>query len=245
MRSAVFTEYGRPEVLQIQQVDKPVPRDDQVLIKVHATTVTTAECLMRRGCPRWGRVIIGLWRPRKRMRVMGLELAGTASLAHKPANTTFEQAAAAVDGATTALFFLRTKVGLASGQSLGADKVIDYTVADFTRGDQAYDVIFDTVGRSSLRRCRRVLATNGRYIATTGLRNAVLAPVTSLLGGRRVITGMSADKRESLPIVREMVESGRLRVVVDRSYPFEQLVQAHHYVDQGHKTGNVTVLVAS
>ncbi|NKE58784.1 NAD(P)-dependent alcohol dehydrogenase [Lentzea sp. PSKA42] len=321
MKAAVHTKFGPPDVVQV--VDRPVPvlRSGDVLIKVHATTVTTAECAMRRGEPLWGRVILGLRRPRSRLRTLGLEVAGvvdavgpavidfqpgdqvfgftgfavgahaeyvrlpaTGSLAMKPAALTFIEAAAAVDGATTALFFLRDKakvrpghrvlVNGASGsigtyavqlakhlgadvtavcgptnvdlvKSLGADEVIDYTVRDFTADLDAYDVIFDTVTKSSFRQSRRSLRRDGKYLPTTGLANNLWALWTRLLGGKRVVAGMSVNKRAALPVISSLVEAGKLRVVVDRTYPLTEITDAHRYVDAGHKRGNVVITVAS
>lgn len=318
MKAVVHTEFGPADVLALKEVAKPVPGDDDVLIRVHATTVTTAECLMRRGRPLWGRAIIGFRRPRKKMRVLGLELAGeiesvgkdvrrfkqgdqvfgftgfqvganaeytcmreNASLAVKPGNTTYEEAAAAVDGATTALFFL-DKAGIRGGQkvlvngasgsigtyavqlakhfgaevtgvcggrnvelvrSLGADKVIDYTKEDFTDTGERYDVIFDTVGKSSFSRCRGALTESGRYASTTGLLNYVLSAWTFIVGGRRVVSGMSVDKRKALVFLKGLIEAGTLKIVIDRTYPLDRIAEAHRYVEQGHKRGNVVVSV--
>jgi NADPH2:quinone reductase len=208
----------------------------------------------------------------------------TGSLAHKPRSVTHEEAAAAVDGATTALFFLRDKASIQPGQnvliigasgsigtyavqlakhfgarvtgvcstrnvdlvtSLGADSVIDYTRTDFTRGGERYDIIFDTVGKSSYGRCRRSLTERGRYVSTVGLDNAVLALVTPVTGGRRVVTGMSVRKDKALPFLRDLIEAGQLRIVIDRRYALADIVEAHRYVDTGHKRGNVAVSVAA
>ncbi|MFI6430696.1 NAD(P)-dependent alcohol dehydrogenase [Rhodococcus oryzae] len=320
MKAIIHTRFGGPEVLGLEQVRIPTPRDNEVLVKVHATTVTTAECKMRRGEPLWGRVILGLRRPRKKMRTLGLELAGeietvgrdvhrfkpgdqvfgftgfdigayaeykclpdTASLALKPVTKTYEEAAAAVDGATTALFFLRDKAKVRAGQkvlvngasgsvgtyavqlgkslgaevtgvcgpknlemvkSLGADKVIDYTKEDFTENTAAYDVVFDTIGRNSFARCKGSLTENGCYLSTSGLKNNLLSLWTSLWGGRKVITGMSIRKNDALEYVKKLIEADQLRIVIDRSYPLEQIVEAHRYVDTGHKRGNVVITVA-
>jgi len=319
MRAAVHTRFGSPDVVGIAEVAKPIPRKNDVLIKVHASTVTTAECGMRKGEPAWGRLIIGLRRPRKKLRVLGLEIAGvvesvgaevsrfkpgdevfgftgfsagghaeyvrlpeTGSLARKPANKTFAESAAAVDGATTALFFLRTKLGVRGGQrvlvngasgsigtyavqlakhfgaevigvcgpknvelvrSLGADEVIDYTERDFTEDLDAYDVVFDTVGKSSFARSKRALRANGRYVPTTGLGNIFRSLWTSPRGGKKVVAGMSVDKNEALVFIRELIEADELRIVVDRSYPLEQIAEAHRYVETGHKRGNVVISV--
>ncbi|WP_027502490.1 NAD(P)-dependent alcohol dehydrogenase [Rhodococcus sp. UNC363MFTsu5.1] len=319
MKAIVHTRFGGPEVLRLVQVRKPTPGDREVLVRVHATTVTTAECKMRRGEPRWGRVILGLRRPRRKLRTLGTELAGeieavgrdvqrfrpgdrvfgftgfdigayaeykclpdTASLALKPVNTTYEQAAAAVDGATTALFFLRDKAKVRPGQrvlvngasgsigtyavqlaksmgaevtgvcgphnlemvkSLGADEVIDYSGEDFTDAVGAYDIVFDTVGRNSFARCKGSLTENGCYVTTSGLNNVLLSLWTSLRGGRKVVTGMSVRKNETLAHVKELIEADQLRIVIDRCYPLDQIVEAHRYVDTGHKRGNVVISV--
>ncbi|SDL63116.1 NADPH2:quinone reductase [Lentzea albidocapillata subsp. violacea] len=320
MRAAVHTSFGPPDVVQV--VEKPLPtlRPGDVLIKVHATTVTSAECAMRRGEPLWGRVILGLRRPRAALRTLGLEVAGvvdsvgsavtgfqagdevfgftgfaagahadyvrlpaTGSLVMKPPSLTFAEAAAAVDGATTALFFLRDKakvrpgdrvlVNGASGsigtyavqlakhlgatvtavcgpsnvelvKSLGADEVIDYTAHDFTADPDSYDVVFDTVTKSSYRASRRALRAGGKYLPTTGLPNTFWALWTALRGGKRVVVGMSVNKRATLPVISSLLDEGKLRVVVDRTYPLARIADAHRYVDAGHKRGNVVVTVA-
>ncbi|WP_283137784.1 NAD(P)-dependent alcohol dehydrogenase [Rhizohabitans arisaemae] len=319
MKAMVFTRYGAPDVLTLQEVAKPAPGDDEVLIRVRATSVTSAECAMRRGRPLWGRVVLGLGRPRKRMRTLGLEVAGEvesvgrnvrrfgggdqvfgftgftlgacaeyvclpekASLAPKPANLSHEEAAAVVDGASTALFFLNGKANVRPGhrvlvngasgsigtyavqlakhfgaevtgvcgtrntdlvRSLGADKVIDYTKEDFTRNGERYDVVFDTVNKSSFLRCKGSLTRNGCYLPTSGLMNNALMLWTRMAGGRRVSTGMSVEKNEALIFLSELIETGGLKVVIDRRYRLEQAADAHRYVEEGHKTGNVVIAV--
>ncbi|NUT40917.1 MAG: NAD(P)-dependent alcohol dehydrogenase [Thermoactinospora sp.] len=313
MKAAVYTRFGPPEVISLHQVPKPRPRDGEVLIKVRATTVTSAECAMRRGRPLWGRVILGFLRPRKRMRRLGTELAGQveavgskvtrfgpgdevfgftgfrlganaeyvclpqqASLALKPGATGFEEAAAAVDGASTALHFLskakirpghRVLVYGASGSigsyavqlakrlgahvtavcgpsnadlvtGLGADEVIDYTKQDYSRGGARYDIVFDTLGKSSFARARAVLGRRGRYAVTTGLHNSLLSLITP-----RVVTGMSVEKNEALQLIRGLLEAGQLRVVIDRRYSFEEIAEAHRHVETGRKRGNVVVSI--
>jgi NADPH2:quinone reductase len=274
---------------------------------------------MRRGEPRWGRVIIGFTGPRKRMRTLGTELAGEveavgndvrrfrpgdqvfgfagfniganaeyiclperASLSLKPVNTSYDEAAAAVDGATTALYFLRDKARIGPGQrvlvngasgsvgsyavqlakhfgahvtavcgpgnaelvrSLGADDVIDHTRQDFTSNTSSYDIVFDTVGKSSFAKCRRSLTEKGCYLPTTGLVNLLWMLGTSTIRRRRVLTGMSVQKNDALAFVKQLIEGDQLTIVVDRRYPLEQIVEAHRYVDQGHKRGNVVVQV--
>ena len=317
MRAVKYTRFGPPEVLSVTEISKPAPKSDELIVEVHATTVTSAEAAMRRGRPLWGRVIIGLFRPRRRMQVLGIEVAGVVhavgrdvtrfrvgdevfgfagfdiganaeyfrmreqgSLALKPQGTTFDQAAAAVDGSTTALYFLRDKAKLRAGErllvigasgsigtyavqlgrhfgaevtgvcstrnvemvrTLGAHDVFDYTREDFAQSGRQWDVVFDTVGKSSFRACRRVLAPGGRFLPTTGLVNYALSWWTKLFGNVRVLAGMSVDKRESLAFVRELIEEGELQVVIDRRYTLDQIVEAHRYVDTGRKRGNVVV----
>jgi NADPH:quinone reductase-like Zn-dependent oxidoreductase len=319
MRAVMFHAYGPPEVLTQVDLPTPVPRADQVLIRVHATTVTSAECGMRRGEPRWGRVILGLRRPREGVRVLGLEFAGEvtavgpaarrlrvgdrvfgftgfgvganaeykclserASVTTIPANVTYAQAAAAVDGFTTAWYFLHDLANVQSGQkvlvigasgsigtyavqlakhlgaivhgvcsgrnaklveSLDADRVFDYTVEDFTTSGNRYDAVFDTVGRSSFARCRPVLAPRGCYLPTTGLANNVHAVRTALMGGPRVRTGMSVRKHTALAALRELLNENRLQIVIDRTYPMAEIVEAHRYVDSGRKVGNVVITI--
>lgn len=205
----------------------------------------------------------------------------TASLAPKPRNKSHEEAAAAVDGASTALHFLRDRARLQPGQhvlivgasgsigtyavqlakhlgaevtgvcstrnlelvrSLGADHVIDYTRQDPGRGEGAYDVVFDTVGKASFRACRRVMRPGSVYLSTVPTLGNVLQQLwTPWLGTRRVVGGMSIEKREALLYLRELIEADELQIVIDRRYPLESIVEAHRYVDGGHKRGNVVI----
>lgn len=319
MRAVAFQRYGGPEVLEAVEVERPRPGVGEVLVRVRATTVTAAEAGMRRGRPLWGRPIIGVLRPRARIRILGTEFAGTIeamgdgvegyalgdavfgfsgfdvganaeficvphrrSLCHKPDGLTFEQAAALVDGASTALFFLRDKADVQPGQKaaiigasgsvgsyavqlarhfgaevtavcsganadmvrdLGAHHVVDYTQQDFAATEQRYDVVFDTVDKCPFARCARVLKPHGVYVPTTGLINLWWAAWTRLRRGPRVLTGMSVDKTEALPLLCDLVESGAVRIVIDRTYPLDQLAEAHRYVDTGRKRGNVVIRV--
>jgi NADPH2:quinone reductase len=318
MKAIAYEKYGSPDVLKLKEVEKPTPKDNEVLIKVYATTVTAADCLMRRGDTFLSRIVLGFLKPRKK--ILGTELAGEivsvgknvkrfkecdqvfgftgfvlgayaeynrmpekGSLALKPANLTFDEAAAIVDGATTALFFLKDKAKIQSGQkiliigasgsigtvalqlakyfgaevtgvcstanmelvkSLGADKVIDYTREDFTRNGETYDIIFDTVSKSSFSLCKNSLKKNGCYLLTVAkLRHYAIMLVTSLAGGKRLLCGMSIEKINALNFIKELIENNKLKPVMDKYYPLEQIAEAHEYVEKGHKKGNVVITV--
>jgi len=315
MRAVVHDRYGPPEVLRLEEVARPVPEDDEVLVRIHATAVARMDCSFRRARPFvFYRLLTGLRRPRRR--ILGSELAGEvaavgaavsgfavgdrvlgssglgfgahaeficmregALLAHMPAGMSFEEAAAVCDGALKALTSLR-RANLREGQrilvygasgaigtaavqlaryfgadvtavcnprnlrlvrSLGADTVVDYTREDFTRNGQTYDVIFDAVGKHSFRRCRGSLEPGGTYIATDLLQNVILALWTSRVGDKRVLFPVSPATRDDLLFVKELVEAGRYRAVVDRCYPLEQVVEATRYVETEQKTGNVVL----
>jgi NADPH:quinone reductase-like Zn-dependent oxidoreductase len=205
------------------------------------------------------------------------------SLVLKPTNMTYEEAAAVVDGASTALFFLKEKANIQSGEkvlingasgsigtfavqiakyfgaevtgvcstanlelvkSLGADKVIDYTQEDFTRNGEKYDIIFDTVGKSSFSHGKDSLNKNGLYLVTVmGLRPLLQTLWTRVIGSKKVIFAMSVEKTESLIFIKELIEAGKLKPVIDRYYPLEQIAEAHRHVEKGHKKGNVVITV--
>jgi NADPH:quinone reductase-like Zn-dependent oxidoreductase len=323
MKAVVYKEYGPPDVLQLVEVEKPNPRDNEVCIQICATSVTAADTMMRRGDTFLSRIVLGLTKPGKRFQILGTELAGIiesvgkdvrrfkegdqvygfrgfgtgvyaeykcmlekGSLAIKPLNTTYEEAAALVDGPTTALYFLKDQANIQHGdkvliiaasgsigssavqiakyfkahvtgvcsttnvelvKSLGADKVIDYTTEDFTRNGETYDIIFDTAGKSSFSRCKGSLNKNGRYLITTGNLLAIYVQVlwTSMVEGRRLIAGMSIEKTQSLIFLKELVEAGIVRPVIDKGYRLEQIAEAHQYVEKGHKKGNVVITVAN
>ena len=319
MKAIVYTRYGPPDVLQLKEVEKPVPKDNEMLIRIFATSVTAADALMRRGDTFMSRIFLGIRKPRKI--IIGSELAGEVesvgkdvkrlrkgdqvygftgfglgayaeyicmpekgSLTMKPANITYEEAAAVVDGATTALYFLRDKAHIqkkqkvliigASGsigtyavqlarhfgaevtgvcssanvamvKSLGAERVIDYTKEDFTRSGETYDIIFDTVGKSSFSRCKGSLKRNGCYLMAGGrlLINYFLTLWTSMVGSKRFIFGMSVEKTEALMFLKELSEAGEIKPIIDKCYRLEEIAEAHRYVEKGHKKGNVVITV--
>lgn len=323
MKAVTFRSYGPPEVLALEQVDTPSPGAHEVLVRVHAAAVTTADCAMRKGDPFVTRLVTGLLRPKTR--VLGTEFAGRieavgaavtrfrvgdevfaasgtsfgahaeylclpedGALALKPNNLDHAEAAAACEGALTALPFLRDEAALQPGQSvlvngasgsvgtaavqlakvlgaevtgvcstrnlglvssLGADAVIDYTREDFTEAVERYDVIFDTVGKSSFARSKRALKPGGIYL-TTVLSPAILWTMawTRLRGGKRAklaFTGLRppADKAADLVRLKALVEAGKLTPFVEARYPMEQAARAHHHVETGHKRGNVVMAV--
>jgi NADPH:quinone reductase-like Zn-dependent oxidoreductase len=322
MKAIVQTKYGPPEVLQLQEVEKPVPKENEVLIKIHATTVTAVDCTFRQGSPFIGRFFAGLTKPKNP--IPGTEFAGEieavglgvkrfkegdqvfgtstgngahaeymclpeegATLGIKPANMTYEEAAV-IDGALTALPFLRDRANIQSGQkilingasgsvgtaavqlaryfgaevtgvcstsnlelvkSLGADKVIDYAREDFTQSDQTYDVIFDTVGKTSFSRCKGSLKETGIFLEAA-LTAAILPQMlwTSKIGSKKAMiafTGLmpASERTENLITLKELIEAGEMKAVIDRTYPLEQIAEAHSYVETGHKKGNVVITV--
>ncbi len=324
MRAVVYDRYGPPDVLRLADVEQPVPKEDEVLVKVHATTVTRADCATREANRRSGlavtllsRAISGLRRPKQP--ILGTELAGevaavgpavgefavgdhvfgssgfrfgahaeficmreSARIAHMPAGMCFEEAATVCDGGLNALWCL-TRADLQKGQriliygasgaigtagvqlaryfgadvtavcstknlelvkSLGADRVIDYTQEDFTQNGQTYDVIFDAVGKHAFRRCRGSLKRGGRYLATDGLRNFILALWTARFGDKRVVFDIPPRyTKKDVLFLKELIEAGRYRAVIDRRYPLEDVVEATRYVETERKTGNVVLTI--
>ncbi|MBD3254970.1 MAG: zinc-binding dehydrogenase [Candidatus Lokiarchaeota archaeon] len=301
MKAILYEKSGPPEVLQIKNVDKPVPKDNEVLIKVHATTVTSGDCSVRRFKSQFlfwlfMRVMYGIKKPKKP--ILGSELAGKIEsvgknvkkfrkgdqvfastgmsfganaeyislaedgvIAIKPINLTYEEAAAVPFGALSALHFLR-EGNIQSGQivlingasgavgvfavqlakyfgaevtgvsstnnlelikSLGADKVIDYTKEDFTENGKFYDLIFDVVGKTSFSSCKRVLKPKGNFVSTK--------------------KGLAKETAVDLLLIKELIEAGRIRAIVDRRYSLEQIAEAHRYVEKGHKKGSVVITI--
>jgi NADPH:quinone reductase-like Zn-dependent oxidoreductase len=316
VRAVVFERYGPPEVLRIADVERPVPKEDEVLVRVRATTATRTDSGLRSAEYFVSRFFTGLVRPRRR--IVGLEFAGEVEevgaavaefaaddrvfgiasgtnaeyvrvresgvIAHMPADLAFEEAAAVADGALSAVSLLRSaRVGEgteilvygASGsigtgavqvarhlgarvtavcntksvelvRSLGADEVVDYLSEDFARSGRTYDVVLDAAGKTSFLRCRRALRRGGLYVTTDPgflWHDAILALVTKWGSARKAKLGIVRYKKEDLLFVKELVEGGAYRPVIDRSYPLEDVVDAHRYVDTHQKTGNVVLTV--
>ena len=326
MKAVVWTKYGGPDGLQFQEIIKPTPKDNEVLIRVHATTVTAGDCEMRAlKFPIFLilpiRLFVGLRKP-KNVTILGQEFSGEVEavginvknfkvgdqvfgtagfsigtyaeylclpeesdegvLAIKPATMNFEEAAAVPTGGLEALHFLR-KGKIRNGQrilingaggsigtsgvqlakhfgaevtavdraekldmlrSIGADHVIDYTQEDFTRNGQIYDVIFDVVGKSPFSRSIQSLSENGYYlIANPRLPKMVLGWWVSMRSSKKVILEMTKQKTEDLIHLRELIEAGTLKTVIDKKYPLEQTAEAHAYVETGHKKGNVIITI--
>ncbi len=324
MKAIVQTKYGAPNVLQLKEVAIPMPKDNEVLVRIHATTVTAAHTMMRKGVPYIGRLFIGLTRPKNP--IPGTELAGEVTavgkdvtrfkvgdqvfgatdieagcnaeytclpedgvLAIKPANMAYEGVATLLDGTLTSMHFLQDKGNIQRGQSvlingasgsvgssavqlakylgaevtgvcsttnvelvksLGADHVIDYTKGDFTQSGQTYDIIFDAVGKSSFRQCKSSLKPQGVYMTTVaGLPAMGQMLWTSIVGGKKATFAAAGlrptnEKIEDLRFLKELIEMGTIKPVIDRSYPLEQVAEAHRYVDTGHKKGNIAITVS-
>jgi NADPH:quinone reductase-like Zn-dependent oxidoreductase len=316
MRAVAHDRYGPPEVLRVTEVERPVPNADEVLVKVHASSVTRTDTGLRSAEYLISRFVTGLRRPKRR--TLGLEFAGEVeeaggavtefaagdrvfgvrsgahaeyvcvgehgALAHMPAGATFDEAAAVCDGAALALACLRTagplegrnllvygasgSVGTAAVQlatyfgarvaavcnaknlelvrSLGADEVIDYEREDFTKRGQTYDVIFDAVGKHSFLRSRRSLKPGGTYVETDlGFMYHVplLVLLTRSLGSKRVRLGITKYSKADVLLLTELIEAGRYRPVIDRTFRLEDVVEASRYVETGQKTGNVVLRV--
>lgn len=320
MRAIVYEQYGPPEVLQWKEVEKPTPKGNEVLIRTHATTVTSGDWRVRSlnvpaGFGLIVRLAFGVTRPRQP--ILGTELAGVVetvgkdvsrfkvgdqvfafsdaamgchaeykcmpedgALAFKPANLTYEEAAALSFGGTTALDFFRRGnlqsgdkvlvngasggVGTAAVQlaqhfgadvtgvcstgnvdlvrSLGASHVIDYTQEDFTLNGETYDVIVDTAGTAPFSRSNASLKETGRLLMVSGgLPEMLRIPWVSLTSSKKVIAGPASGSAEDLRFLAGLAEAGEFKPVIDRCYPFEQIVEAHRYVDTGRKKGNIII----
>ena len=322
MRAIVYTKYGPPDVLQLKEVGKPKPRDNEILVKVYATTVNRTDSATIRAKPFFMRLATGLLRPKKQTpgtefagvieavgrnvsslnvgdKVFGFDEQGSGAHAQYmtvpenkaitiPKNITYEQAAASTEGAHYAYNFIN-KVNLKKGQkvlvngatgaigsaavqllkhlnihvtavcdtknmelvkSLGADRVIDYWADDFTKDDQKYNFVFDTVGKSSFFKCKQLLQPGGVYISSDlgyMAQNIFLPLITPIikpiLGNKKTILPMPTDIRGTILLIKNLIEEGKFKAVIDRKYPLEQIVEAYRYVEKGQKTGNVVITV--
>ena len=316
MKAVVQDRYGPPTVLRIAEVDRPEPKANEILIRVHASTVSQTDTHVRAAHPFFWRLIGGVRRPR--WRTLGVDLAGEVeevgsavtefnvgdavfgspsallgchaeyvcsrtgrALALKPAGMTFEEAAATYDGGSQALSAMRQaevqmgqrlliygasgSLGTAAVQlakhlgahvtgvtsskhvdlvrSLGADEVIDYTRQDFTKTGETYDAIIDAVGKHHFRRSRRALKPGGVFVATDGLENVALWAVMRLFGRRRLRFASGRRSKDDIELLKQLVEAGEYRPVIDRTYPMAEVAEAHRYVDAWHKAGNVVLTI--
>ena len=324
MKAIVHTKYGPPDELQLKEVEKPVPKDNEVLIKIHATTVTSTDCNVRnftfvpKSFKFIARMMFGFKKPK--INILGIDLAGEieavgndvklfkegdsvfgspgssfgahaeyicmpekGALVKKPANMTYQEAAAIPLAGNTALFFIRDLGKIQAGQkilihgasgaigtyavqlarhygadvtgvcsatnaemvkSIGANKVIDYTKEDFTKNDERYDFIFDVVGKTTFSECKGLLKQNGIYLENMlELKDVPTMIWTSIIGGKKMKGGVSKESVENLNFFSALFESGKLKPVIDRSYPLEQTALAFQYVERGHKKGNVIITV--
>ncbi len=320
MKAIVYTKYGSPDVLQLKEVEKPLPKDDEVLIRVHATTVNRTDCATIRAIPFFARIVTGLFKPKKQIpgsefagkieavgksvsslkagdKVFGFDDSGSGSHAQYmaikkdkviiiPGNISYEQAAVSSEGAHYAYNFIN-KVDLKKGQnvlvngatgaigsaavqflkyfdvnvtavcstknielvkSLGANKVIDYTKEDFTKDEEKYNFIFDAVGKSSFLKCKPLLQSGGIYISSDlgyMAQNIFLPLITPIIkpmiGDKKTVFPIPIDIRESLLLIKKLIEQGKFKAVIDRKYSLEQIVEAYKYVEKGQKIGNVVI----
>ena len=322
MKPIVCTKYGPPDVLQLKEVEKPIPKDNEILIKIHATTVTSGDVRIRSFTfAPWfrlpARIMFGFQKPQKDIpgdelsgeiesagkdvtlfkigdqvfgiNASGLGLGGTNAeykclpedgmVSIKPVNMNYEEAAAVPFGGLTALHFLRKGnardgqkvliygasgsvgtyavqiakyfgaevIGVCSTsniemvKSIGADEVIDYTREDFTKNSETYDIIFDTVMKTSFSRCKRSLKQKGIYLTVDW--PLLQALWTSMTSSRKIVFGIAPSRTEDLVYLKEIIEAGKIKAVIDRRYSLEQTAEAHRYVEKGHKKGNVVLTV--
>lgn len=320
MRAAITTKYGPPEVIKIKEVEKPIPKSNEVLVKVHATTVTSGDSRIRgarfpKGFAIPAKLMLGIFAPRKK--ILGWEFSGVVeqvgesvkafkvgdevigfgafgahaeyvcldenlALVIKPKQVSFEAAAAIPFGGTTALFFL-SKANIKEGEtilvngasgavgtmaiqiaksmgakvtgvcsssnidlvkSLGADSVIDYTQGNVFQGDYKYDVIFDTVGNLDFDETEKYLNPNGRFLAAVAGLGVFLSGGEKS-EGKKLISGTPPEKKEDLVALMKLIENGEIKPVIGKVFDFNDIVQAHSYVDSGHKVGSASVRVLS
>ncbi len=326
MKAAVYHRYGPPEVLQIEDVPKPVPKENEVLVRVHATSVCAADWRLRKADPFFIRFMTGWFRHTK-MNILGMEFSGVVesvgsqvtkfhpgdavfggtgfkfgayaeyiclpedgTLGLKPVNMTFEEAAAILFGGISALSFLR-KANIQAGQnvliygasgsvgvfavqlakhfgarvtgvtstgnldlvrSLGADEVADYTKEDFSCAGRVYDIVMDTVGKSGFSRSLRALKRGGVYVQVGGsgkildmLGSMLRGRWASLTGAAKIVGGMTNGLKGDHVVLKDLIEAGKLRTVIDRCFPLDQIVEAHRLAESGHKKGHAVIQIAA
>ena len=317
MKAAVYTQYGQPEVLQVKEVGKPIPKNNEILIKVNATAVNSGDVRLRKADPFAVRFIFGLLKPK--INILGTVFSGEVesagkdvkkfrvgdqvfghtdmsfgayaeykcipedgSLALKPANITHAEAATIPFGGVTAWHFIK-KANIQSGQkvliagasgavgtaavqlakslgaevtavcstgnmalvkSIGADKVIDYTKEDFTKNGEMYDVIFDTVKTIHVSSSLKSLNKNGVMIlSAAGMPEMLQGLWVSKTSSKKVLTGVISHTAADIIFLKELIEAGKYKPVIDKTYPLEQIADAHAYVEKGHKKGNVSIAI--
>ena len=321
MKAIICTKYGGADVLQLQEVEKPIPKENELLIKIHASSVTRADTMMRTGKPYFGRLFMGLTKPKTQISgtgfsgeieaigkgvtvfkvgeaVFGESIFGSGTNAEylciaedgivitKPNNLKHEEAASICDGALTSLNFLENLANIKKGQkilingasgslgtaaiqlakhigadvtavcsesnfklvkSLGADYVIDYTQEDFTKNQQQYDIIYDTAGKVSYTKCCYSLTTSGVFISPVLSFSLLLQMIiTSIFSKRKAkfsATGILPIKELTAMLIelKEIINLDKLHAVIDKTYSLNQITAAHHYVESGHKKGNVVI----
>lgn len=321
MKAVICTRYGGPEVLQVQEIAKPIPKENEVLVRIHASSVTAADTFMRSGTPYVGRLILGLFKPKTAVtgtgfsgivesvgsavknfvlgdKVFGESIFGygtnaeytcvpeDAVIAHLPTNIAFEEAASISDGPLTSLNLLRGLANIGPGQEvliigasgalgtaaiqlakhfgarvsgvcsgrnaaivkdLGADRVIDYQKENFWQNEQVYDIIYDTVGKSSFPQAKASLKAEGIYLSPVlGLPLLWHLLWTSIFGSKKVKFGATGMKPASelsvlLQELKGMMAKGTLKTFIDRRYQLSEIVEAHQYVDTGRKRGNLVL----
>lgn len=324
MKAIIYKKYGPPDVLKLEEVEKPTPKDNEVLVKVHATTVNRTDSATIRAIPFFARIMTGLFKPKKQTpgtefageieeigknvkslkvgdKVFGFDEQGSGAHAQFlkisedyavtiPKNISYEQAAASTEGVHYAYNFIN-KLALKNGdkvlvngatgaigsaavqllkyfdvyvtavcnsknielvKSLGADKIIDYTMEDFTKDEEKYNFVFDAVGKSSFAKCKPLLQAGGIYSSSDlgymaqNIFLPFITPITSKLpgqSGKKTIFPMPTDIRGSLLLIKKLIEEGKFTAVIDRSYTLEEIVEAYRYVEKGQKTGNVVINV--
>lgn len=320
MKAAIHDKYGPPEVIYIGEVDKPIPAETEVLVKIHSTTVNRTDCGFRKPEYLIVRFFSGLLKPKNK--ILGTEFAGviesigskvtnfkpgdkvfglrtylfgahaeyisvkeSGSIALMPSSMNFDEAAAVCDGMMLAINYIRAidfkskpkiLVNGASGsigsaavqlaiyyggevtavcspksaelmQSFGVKRIIDYTSEDFTQTNEQYDVVLDSVGKSSFFKCKKILKPKGIYFSSElgyMSQNVFLPMITPLLGGKRVKFPIPTDNQQDILLFKEIIEAGHYKAIIDRTYSLDQIIEATKYVETGQKIGNVVIRIA-